>query len=410
MENLAKETVRHPWIWSLPWPKEMDRDDLVSGPSILPSPSFSDTLLCGIHYHNGVCFSDNSDFQSHTDWGPRARSQMLFLASFMLLKRRLGHEQRPFFPPPVFSSGALSSGRWNRKYLKPSRIIPPWRGAQLVVSLFLRPWGCLWYSGATLLKLPVIRGSIALHGHSRFSEVAVPPVQAQFHRAWWVWQEIRAALKRTAVRNQRLAGRHRLPAPKYQVSHQVWLSPSGGFMQAGLMVHQTLPYKPQCHLFEAASSSSGPSAFPCIIVQVVESHLHPSADSPPPVLIIDGQPVYTVSEILDVHRWGQACQYLVDWEGYSPEECSWIQKSLILDPGLLMDFYDRHPDKPGRMPDGVHWNGVLLWFGFCWCRFVFVLPLCLVCLDFFSPPTVANSQPEEMSTAEFKMQKVVHII
>lgn len=66
--------------------------------------------------------------------------------------------------------------------------------------------------------------------------------------------------------------------------------------------------------------------------------------------LIDGHPAYTVNRILDVGKQGQEFQYFVDWEGYSPEERSWISRSLILDLQLLRDFYTRFPGKPGRTP------------------------------------------------------------
>ncbi|XDV13827.1 hypothetical protein PO909_002153 [Leuciscus waleckii] len=76
-------------------------------------------------------------------------------------------------------------------------------------------------------------------------------------------------------------------------------------------------------------------------------------DIPPPSVDPPEENIYPVNIILDSRRWGGLLEYLVDWERFGQEERSWVACDDILDPSLLHDFHNVHPNRPAPRGRGL---------------------------------------------------------
>ncbi|KAK3534934.1 hypothetical protein QTP70_002020 [Hemibagrus guttatus] len=147
------------------------------------------------------------------------------------------------------------------------------------------------------------------------------------------------------------------PTPPYRVGQMVWLSTwnlrlklpcrklSPKFVGPFEIIHQVNPVAYRLRLL--ASYRICPTFHVSFLkpAHPLGSGETPGVEPPPP-LDIEGSPAYQVHALLDSRRVRSRIQYLVDWEGYGPEERSWVDAADILDPSLAEGFHPDHLNNP----------------------------------------------------------------
>ncbi|KAI2647069.1 Transposon Tf2-9 polyprotein [Labeo rohita] len=193
-------------------------------------------------------------------------------------------------------------------------------------------------------------------------EVEVPSAQELVRRCRRLWNHARTAIRKA---NTRYTTQHR----RRHVGDRVYLSTRNINLKTDskkLTARFIGPFKITHRLNPVTFSLQLPTSLRIHPVfhqsqlkHVFFSPLSPQVPAPPPPRIIDGGPAYTVRRILDSRPRGRGTQYLVDWEGYGPEERSWVPGRFILDPALIQYYRRRVSSIPGPSGAGPGGGGVL---------------------------------------------------
>ncbi len=172
-----------------------------------------------------------------------------------------------------------------------------------------------------------------------------------------MWDSAHIHLQRAVRRHKDFADVRRAPTPLYHPGDRVWLSTRDIRLCLPCKKLSPLyigPFKIQWQINEVTYQLQLPPRYrihPTFHVSLLKpcSSLTPDQrepDEPPPPEILDQPSVYQVRNIMDSRRRGCRLEYLMDWEGYGPEEQSWVARDDILDPMLLQEFHRIHPNRP----------------------------------------------------------------
>ncbi|KAK1801227.1 hypothetical protein P4O66_022921 [Electrophorus voltai] len=176
------------------------------------------------------------------------------------------------------------------------------------------------------------------------------------------WEDAHQRLCKAIATYKKKVDRKWGETPQFVIRHKVWVSTKDSHAGATGKTMYESPYTINDQINEVSyrvgltGSSRASQEFHVLAPKpVTEGPLAkeeaPSGDLLPP-LEMEAGPVYRVQTLLDSQRRGRGLQYLVDWEGYGPEECSWVPASQILDPDLVIYSHRLHLLKPAPSQQG----------------------------------------------------------
>ncbi|KAG1952342.1 retrotransposable element [Pimephales promelas] len=187
----------------------------------------------------------------------------------------------------------------------------------------------------------------------------VPAINDWLRRSEETWDQAHTHLQRAVRRFKRQADHRRRAGSEYQPGQWVWLSTRDLRLQLPckkLNLRYVDPFKILRQITPLSYRLALPNNFriaPTFHVSLLKPAADPteggenrSQDPNPPPILIEGEEAYRVHQLLDSRRRGRMLLYLVDWEGFGPEERSWVNAMDILDPALTTEFHHNHPNKP----------------------------------------------------------------
>lgn len=167
-----------------------------------------------------------------------------------------------------------------------------------------------------------------------------------------MWKRAHECLQRTIKRQSFQANWLRHPHPVYQVGQQVWVSTRNLKLQLPcrkLSPRFIGPFEIPQQINPVAYHLTLPSTYhisPTFHVSLLKpahgTHSQNPSGQEPPSSLGDWRGLGISSTRAVKCRIRNRLQYLVYWEGYYPEERSWVDSNDILDPSLTEDFHCFH--------------------------------------------------------------------